>query len=43
MITWYRTRNQVPEHVSEGKGYNQVLSIEEDGYAHLGKCRIQIQ
>lgn len=36
MITWYRTREQVPEQVPEGKGYNQVLSIEEDGYAHLG-------
>lgn len=36
MITWYKTREQVPEQVPEGKGYNQVLSIEEDGYAHLG-------
>ena len=36
MITWYRTREQIPEHISEENGYNQILSIEEDGYAHLG-------
>ena len=36
MIKWYKTREQVPEQVPEGKGYNQVLSIDEDGYAHLG-------